>query len=327
MNSINNKSNQKISICIELDNSQFINSSRQLIALQSIIKEIENTLDYLEYIEIIFAYNPFVASKELVDKIICNYKKNLALMNLVHYVECNGGYYDLKIKAASIALGNILVFIDCDVTPDNGWLSQIIAPFNNSSISVVCGTTYVTGTSFFSKICANIWLFQNEHLAATNSHLQKTNSFHANNFAIRKEIFFLFCFPSFISFRGQCRAAAFRMTSAGIVIWRSSTARVNHPAPNGLTAYLIRSYRRGFDLISIWKNINISKSKFPSYFFQGLDRAINIPMKKSIKLIRPNLHSIIFFISSIALIITSSLFYLLGSLVSFFIKNNSQTRN
>src|SRR5215213_8245571 len=55
-------------------------------------------------------------------------------------------YYELKNMAVRDARSELLVFLDCDVLPEPGWLRRLLSPFADPEISVVGGNTYVDPT-------------------------------------------------------------------------------------------------------------------------------------------------------------------------------------
>lgn len=244
-------------------------------ALKREIISVENQYTF----EIILTIDPSYFSNREWDLL-----EDLRLMSLGASVnrilQIPGGYYEQKMRAAELAQGDVLVFVDCDVVPDKGWLRCLLAPLDEESVLLVCGRTYVLPSGFFANLCSDVWLFDRHDERCEDQTISLASTFHANNFAVRRATFERFCFPQFESFRGQCRAAAYDMDKAGLAIWCASAAKVAHPAPEGVFAYLIRAFRRGSDLIAIGQYIGMTGMELARYVLRGIERNLWQPLKR-----------------------------------------------
>lgn len=157
-------------------------------------------------------------------------------------------YYDLKNFGARLAAGDIIVFLDSDVIPEDGWLSSILQPLlADETVQVVAGTSYIDPVDFVGRAFALSWLFP---LRSKHQHVDKNaKAFHANNLALRKAFFLEHPFPAMPAgvTRGACSQLASNIRASGNLIYRQHAARVSHPPPNGLTHTLVRAIAEGRD--------------------------------------------------------------------------------
>lgn len=139
-------------------------------------------------------------------------------------------YYEIKNALAEEATGDLLVFVDSDVLPEDGWLPAILAPFEGPDCHVVCGQTYVGPLdSFYDRAIASIWFFPPRR---DGDEIVAVDHFYANNVAFRREVFLAHRFdvqPD--RFRGQCLDLARRLRADGVEIHRTLAAATMHPPP------------------------------------------------------------------------------------------------
>jgi len=154
-------------------------------------------------------------------------------------------YYEQKNYGAELARGEIIVFIDSDVIPEDGWLANLLQPFSDAGTKVVCGNTYITANNSYSKSFALFWFFP---LRDPKDMLGTRKILFANNLAIRRQT--LLDTP-FVNVEGTCRGwcvgLSHHLREKGIEIRYQSRARVSHPAPNGRSHFVNRALAEGRD--------------------------------------------------------------------------------
>jgi glycosyltransferase involved in cell wall biosynthesis len=154
------------------------------------------------------------------------------------------GYYGLKNHGFTHSRGDIVVFIDSDVVPENGWLTAILTPLADESVHVVAGQAYIGSGGLYHKAFALFWFFplRLERPGANAPAL------FANNLAFRREVFARFPFDiDARASRGACLTLADRLAEGGIGVHRTLGARVAHPPPNGLGHFVARGLAQGRD--------------------------------------------------------------------------------
>jgi hypothetical protein len=153
-------------------------------------------------------------------------------------------YYELKNFAATFCDREVIVFIDSDVVPEEGWLASLLETLCQPSVHVVGGTAYVEPDSFYSRSVALFWFFP---LRCEGRGTIHKGYFYANNVAFRRVVFASHPYPSLPQFRGQCVALARSLEANGIAIYSRLDARVQHPPPNGLRHLFLRALAHGHD--------------------------------------------------------------------------------
>ena len=68
-------------------------------------------------------------------------------------------YYEQKNKGASLAAGEIVIFLDSDVVPDAAWLEGLLAALDDPNIGIVGGETYHATDTLHDKLFAAFWTF------------------------------------------------------------------------------------------------------------------------------------------------------------------------
>jgi len=154
------------------------------------------------------------------------------------------GYYKLKNSGAAAASTEIVIFLDCDVIPEPGWLAAILEPFVTGKAEVVTGQTYVGLESLYSRSAALFWVFP---LRRDERGLIKIKHAYANNAAFRRDLFQRHPYPDAEMHRGNCRLLSRELFAMGVDIHLQLAARVAHPPPAGFGQFLVRGIWRGHD--------------------------------------------------------------------------------
>lgn len=239
-----------ISIVIEWENIIFADSARSVRMLEQLRKQIP-ALD--GKVEVIVLFDPdriegFLLENELIKWL--GPDSNGSVFTLRVEGERGKHYYELKNAGARLARGDIVVFLDCDVIPDDRWLENIVKPlYENEEIKVVGGNAYVDCRSVYSKAFALAWIFK---LRVKENHsLVMNRLFHANNVAFRKELIMTHPFPEMPEgvIRKSCVMLSKELQLQGIPIWINTAAQVAHPAPNGIHHFCIHALVEGRDSV------------------------------------------------------------------------------
>jgi hypothetical protein len=153
-------------------------------------------------------------------------------------------YYELKNYAADRAKGDIIIFLDSDVVPEDGWLGSLLSRFEDETVKFVAGNTYMSTEDFIGKCFAVFWTFRPRQ-PLPDKHVRP--SFYANNIAFRRQFFLENKFPVEHCYRGQCGALAKQLRNKGLQILHDGRAWVSHPAPNGFSHFVTRAIAKGHD--------------------------------------------------------------------------------
>lgn len=238
-----------ISIVIEWENVLLAEDDRCFKMLEHLHQQ---ACELSKSIEIIVLFNPEQFTAELVNSEVERYL-GVAEASDCHVqvrVEAATGlhYYQLKNHGADLAQGDILVFMDSDVIPEDGWLAAISMPFyEHPEIEVLSGHTYLDPSDLVSRAFALGWFFP---LRGHSEKMAKGVSyFYANNVAFRRNTFMRYKFPEMPEgmTRGACGILANTLKLDGIEIWKNHNAQASHPAPNGLSHFINRGFAEGRD--------------------------------------------------------------------------------
>jgi hypothetical protein len=182
-------------------------------------------------------------------------------------------YYPLKNHGADLATGDIILFVDSDVLPEEHWLAQLLAPFARSDVEAVCGQTYVTPTDWYTSAMALSWMFP---LRDDRTMLAPAPKVFSNNLAYRAGAF---RFPPLgLKTRIPLRREFER---AGVTVWQNPRARLDHPAPPGVRAAIVRALAQGRDAYMVdsearsWSSLAGALRTGVSRMFRGAGRALS----------------------------------------------------
>jgi hypothetical protein len=157
----------------------------------------------------------------------------------------SGTYYELKYEGLRLAEGDVVVFVDSDVVPEEGWLRGLLDPFDDPEVQVVSGNSYIDPEGLVGKAFALFWFFP---LRAEDGPLAAHRSFFFNNVAFRRSTLESRTLPRVDgATRGACDVLAEQLVDSGVTIWRNPVARVSHPAPNGVSHFVRRALAEGRD--------------------------------------------------------------------------------
>ena len=153
-------------------------------------------------------------------------------------------YYGKKNHGFTLALGDIVVFVDSDLILEPDWLRNLIEPFADFRRSVVVGRTHLETRTLYERAVALFWIFDPR---LSGEGIRPTSRLVSNNVAFRRALFARFPFPDRPTFRGQCSELASTLRGLGIELYEQPSARACHPAPDGARRFLARAYAAGAD--------------------------------------------------------------------------------
>jgi len=155
------------------------------------------------------------------------------------------GYYGLKNIGSREAQGDVLVFIDSDLIPEEKWLENMLSPMQDRTVKVVAGHAYVTPDDMLSRTFALTWFFP---LREQEAKISPTKGFFANSVAFQREVFLAHPYEVIPgASRGACRLLAKKLATEGVQILSNTGAQASHPPPNGLRHFLMRAVVQGRD--------------------------------------------------------------------------------
>lgn len=154
-------------------------------------------------------------------------------------------YFELKNYGVRQSHGDIIIFIDSDVIPEEGWLVAMLEPFQNPETSVVSGLESAPKSIYEKAFAAYSGMFSESEF---DDQIQEVELFHANSVAFRREIFVANPFPCLPQYRGQSDILAGRLRLQGHKILCQPKSKTYHPPPRGLRGFVTRALCQGHDL-------------------------------------------------------------------------------
>jgi len=178
-------------------------------------------------------------------------------------------YYPLKNFGAGLTRGDLLLFVDSDVLPEEGWLAHLLGSFADPGVGVVCGQTYVAPTDVFARAFALGWTYE---LRDDSGRLVHPRKFYANNIVFRRDVFERTGFrPLGRRSRGAVSLLRADLDALGIPVWENRMARVDHPPPTSFRHMVVRALAHGRD--HYMKDSEVRT-------LQGLERSVGIAWRR-----------------------------------------------
>jgi hypothetical protein len=211
--------------------------------------------------DILIVYDPLEVAHDRLSAFVDQNLEPGSLPAAARLVAAKGRrYYEQKNDGAAQATGEVLVFIDSDVIPEEGWLRGLVEPFRNPQVCVVAGTTYISLDGFFSRAFQLFWFFD---LRDERSDLAPTTRFHANNVAFRRENFLAYPYPKSLAFNVQGNMLWDTLQENGIALLHQHRSRAGHPPPSGLRHFVCRALCHGHDELILRKRRKLPHSEKP----------------------------------------------------------------
>ena len=199
-------------------------------------------------------------------------------------------YYNKKNIGARAATNDVVIFLDTDVVPEEGWLATMLEAFRDWSTSVIIGATALDHETPYEMAIALTWIFDPSTKEARG--IQPLRRYSSNNIAFRRPLFLRFPFPEHGSYRGQCAELQKSLIAAGIAVREQTDARAKHPPPKWFRGFLHRASAAGGD--EYYYDAAAGRAGIGSAF-RGLARDYAVVARRIRErrpLLRPRLHAL-----------------------------------
>jgi hypothetical protein len=243
----------KVALIVEWDNARLseVDRARQmLVQVGEQVAEVARSTNAT--FDLLLIYDPEEVPRETPETVVRNSLDATRWPGKIELIEVHGlSYYDQKNYGVSRTDADVIVFVDSDVVPDEGWLPRLMEAMKDPNVQIVSGETYLSTDSFADRVFAGFWLFDAKKPATG---LYEARNFYANNVAIRGELIRANPFPTLASYRGQCAALAHALRDKGVKLYRDSRARVSHPPPEGFSHFVNRAICHGHDIMVLGRD-------------------------------------------------------------------------
>lgn len=258
-----------LSIIVEWSNALLTEADRPARMMEALLaqaSELESTVtgcagDKLFPLEVLICYDGNQVSSERISAMApLAAPGSHGPLRVSHCNFPGAEYYDLKNLGAERAGGELFLFLDSDVVPQDSWLENLWSAFDDPGHVVMAGVSFIEPVSLYAKATALNWVFS---LPPAWQDIRPGTHFWANNACFRRDAFKAYPFPAMNgASRGACRELADTLVTNGVPLHVNGAARVTHPAPAGLTGYFQRAMAQGRDRV-LWHQ------RFSSWWMQS----------------------------------------------------------
>lgn len=172
-----------ITVIIELDNAAFDGGSTWMENANTLLKWISHS-NNVNVVEILIVHNQNYSTSvdRYMEQLPVEWIERVRSLSLEKE---QAHYYIMKNAAANQAKGEIVVFLDCDLTPIHGSFKDLVEPLYSGDQVASNGYTCFPANNFISKMYVLFWFFPIYHQIET---LGKYQLF-VSNVAFKKDWF------------------------------------------------------------------------------------------------------------------------------------------
>ncbi|RST87236.1 glycosyltransferase [Aquibium carbonis] len=194
--------------------------------------------------QLIIVHGGGAEETEILDAMLRDLAPDLTALAEIDVVSVPGGrYYEIKNAAISRAKGEIVLFLDSDSVPQPGWMSKMLAPFEDKAVTVVNGFTALEHDDFLSRAYALFWIFP---LANGDERFAAKRSLNVNNSAFRRHWIAANPFPDNNGFKVSCSILWDQVLRDEVGVRRVDALALHKP-PRGVRFLVWRALVTGRD--------------------------------------------------------------------------------
>lgn len=235
-----------VTILIEWENAIDVEDEWTFRAMRALEAEIARVYGRMTTPpEIVYLYDETAVDERVIRDTLDKVAPQLGKLARVRLVPTPGlTYYQLKNYGAQQVTTDIVMLLDSDAGPQEGWLEGLLKPFDEPEIMVTAGSTVLGHEDFLSRTMALVWIFD---LPSEAESTARQRGLHANNCAFRTAFFQANPFPDLPTFKKQCGFWLRDVRARGYRFVRTAEAIVVHAPHPGLRYVIWRAWTAGLD--------------------------------------------------------------------------------
>lgn len=247
-----------LGIVVELDNCRHAGRSRaiqMMTALNSQARSLANRLAHPIALNVVF--DPHHISNTDVADMLAEAGLDPSPHMETDLIPAPGAdYYEQKNIGARCCDSEIIILVDSDILPEEGWLAALTQSFDDPTVEFVFGETRIVTNSPYEKSYA-LLLEAFPYRSAASATLTRQSFLLANSLAFRAKTLGPAIFPKSTALRGQCGLASNAIQAAGHDIFMQHAAKAHHVAPNGVGHFFATAFGAGHD------EVILARTKYP----------------------------------------------------------------
>ncbi len=236
---------------VELDNARTADPARpaaMLRALQAQSGRLSNRFAQPVAVKVVF--DPLAVPPDHIDTLLRESGiADATWLDVALLPSPHARYYEQKNIGAQACQTDVVLLVDSDIIPEEGWLEGLLESFAEPDVSFVFGETRIETSSLYEK-CYALVTESFPHMSASGPALIDQTHFLANAFAFKTGPLGNVLFPASDAFRGQCALASDKIRRTGHQIYLQKAAKARHPAPQGTRLFFANAFGAGFDEVA-----------------------------------------------------------------------------
>jgi hypothetical protein len=228
----------RLSLIVEWDNIRYYEIERATVMLRRVLAQLA---ELGQPAEILLVFDACAIDEARVKEVAEGLaQRSRGSVDVQTIATAGLRYYQLKNEGARRSRGDILLFVDSDVIPEEGWLTTLLGSFHDPAVQVVMASPYVEADTLYGKTFALAWYFPSR---PPDNSLSPTHHSFVNSIAFLRETFYRCPFPEDRGlYIGQCRDFTETLRRIGIDVYMNPGARVRHPPPTFLRSAIINGH-------------------------------------------------------------------------------------
>jgi len=235
------------SIVIEWENILLTERSLNVKMLRQLSKQIvEISPNLSSKVEVIIVYNSDNFEHCQLEQFVNEKLESCgSMIDLKIIPTTKSDIYELKNYGAQQSHRDIIIFLDSDVIPEEGWLIGMLEPFKNPETFILSGLDSYPKSLYEKAFAVASGVMS---VSKYGSQIYEIERFACHNVAFRREILEANPFPHLPQFRRSCVVLGEQLILQGYKILCQPKSKTYHPAPDGLRHFVAKALSEGHDI-------------------------------------------------------------------------------